>query len=51
MTDELCQIAYNEGWLAYTEDFICSNNPYDGVNATLQDMWDCGWWDAFYEVE
>jgi hypothetical protein len=51
MSDELCQIAYNEGWIAYNDGVLCMDNPYNGVNATLRNMWESAWWDAFDEAE
>ena len=51
ITDYMRQIAYNEGYEAYTDNVLCMDNPYDGVNATLRNMWECAWWDAFDEAE
>jgi hypothetical protein len=50
MTDELKQIAYNEGCEAYFEDGInLVDNPYDGVSLALANYWDQGYWDMFYD--
>lgn len=50
MTDELNQIAYNEGSRAfYYNEANPVDNPYEGVSETLAHMWSEGWWDKFYE--
>ena len=49
ITDYMKQIAYNEGYEAYTDGVLCMDNPYDGVNVTLRNMWQSAWWDAFDE--
>lgn len=48
MTDELKQIAYNEGYECRAEN-ILSDNPYVGVSDELALMFFYGWWDAFEE--
>ena len=47
MTDEMKQIAYNEGAKAFYDKVMCVDCPYYGVSDTLAEMWECGWWDMF----
>lgn len=49
ITDYMRQIVYNEGYKAFTDNFDCCHNPYEGNNDELYYKWDDGWWDAFYE--
>jgi hypothetical protein len=49
MTDEMKQIAYNEGVKAYVDDVLCIDCPYYGVSEVLAEMWEEGWWDMFYD--
>lgn len=50
MTDELNQIAYNEGCASFLLNILSlPDNPYHGVNVSLANHWDQGWWDMFYE--
>jgi hypothetical protein len=46
MTDEMKQIAYNEGVKAYVDDVLCIDCPYYGVSEVLADMWEEGWWET-----
>jgi len=50
ITDYMRQLAYNEGYRAYTDNFDCRDNPYEGNSDELYYMWDDGWWDAFYDL-
>lgn len=50
MLDEIKKLVYNEGYLAYADNVVCIDNPYDGVNAMLAQIWYDAWWDAFYET-
>lgn len=50
MTDELKQIAYNEGYECCVKNILyVSDNPYSGVSDELAVMFSEGWWDAFLE--
>ena len=51
MNNELKQIAYKEGAMAFHDKFTPLDNPYEGVSDTLQRMWDDAWGDMFYEDE
>ena len=48
MTNELKQIAFNEGCQAAVDGVYPYDNPYDGVSYILSAYWDAGWWDIFY---
>ena len=48
MTDELKQIAYNEGCQAAVDGLCPWDNPYDGVSDILKKFWNYGWCDIFY---
>jgi hypothetical protein len=49
MTDEMKQIAYNEGAKAFEDDVMLADCPYEGVSDVLAMMWREGWWDMFDE--
>jgi hypothetical protein len=49
MTDELRQIAYNEGCQAFADNVNLMDNPYNGVSHTLKVFWSHGWWSMFYD--
>ena len=49
MTDEMKQIAYVEGVVAFVDGVMCVDCPYYGVSETLANMWEEGWWDMFDE--
>ena len=51
MTDEMKQIAYNEGAKAFEDDVKLTDCPYEGVSDVLAMMWREGWWDMFDEDE
>ena len=48
ITDELKQIAFNEGCQAAVDDVYPYDNPYDGVSDILKAYWNAGWWEIFY---
>jgi hypothetical protein len=56
ITDEMKQIAYNEGVKAFYDDVMLIDCPYEGVSDVLAMMWregwwGEGWWDMFDEDE
>jgi hypothetical protein len=46
MTDEMKQIAYNEGAKAFEDDVKLTDCPYEGVSDVLAMMWREGWWET-----
>ena len=52
MTEYELNLAYKEGWDAYTANVNCMDCPYYGVSDKLAQQWENGWWDMFYaEIE
>jgi len=49
ITDELKQIAYNEGYKEFLYGVKVEDNPYIGVSSKLSLFWDFGWWHAKYD--
>jgi hypothetical protein len=49
MTEEMKQIAYNEGAKAFFDGVRIADCPYYGVSESLAKMWECGWLDMFDE--
>lgn len=45
----ILDLVYKEGYHAFFDSVYCMDCPYEGVSASLEEAWENGWWDGFYE--